>query len=74
MQFRLSQDDPYFYVYCGVLALISLGVYWFIWKRNSMLANILVFGALVGLMAYLTNWDYALNHYFRVSNWRIPGS
>jgi hypothetical protein len=69
---RISTDDPYFYGYVAAAALVGLLVYWYIWKKNSRLANLLVFGALIGLMAYLADWDYLLNNYFRVSSWRFP--
>lgn len=72
--FSLDPYDPYYYAKIGACALAGIVVYWLIWKKNARLANWIVFGATIALIAYLTNWDYILNHWFRVTEWSFPGS
>ncbi len=66
--------DPYFYLESAAIAALTLALYWFIWKKNSLLANVLVFCAVIALLVYLVDWNYFLNHYFRISGWHVPGS
>lgn len=65
------QHNPYFYQICAALGVISVLVYWQIYKRNAKLANILAFGLLFGLICYLIDWDYVLNRYFIINQWNV---
>lgn len=67
-----NKYHPYYYPILGGIALLSVILYWFIWKKNARLANFLVFGSLFALACYLVNWDYNLREYFMISNWKLP--
>lgn len=67
-----NQYHPYYYPILGGIGLLSIVIYWFVWKKNARLANFIVFGMLVVLACYLINWDYRLRDYFMISDWKLP--
>ncbi len=69
---NFDQHHPYFYPVIIGASLATIIIYWFIWRKDARLANILVGGAVFGVICYLINWDYALRHYFIISSWRLP--
>ena len=68
----LDRYDPYFWPKIAGISAACLGVYYFIWKKNSRLANFLVFGAAFALPCSLLDWDSVLHRFFRVSGWAFP--
>ena len=70
----LNSADQILYAKLAAAGVASIVIYWLVWKWNARFANLLVFVALVALLVFATNWDYALNNYFRVSSWNLPSN
>ena len=68
----MNKYDPYLYYKLAGGVVVGAIVYWRIWKINGRVANFIVFGLAFGLFCYVLDWDYILNHYFRVTQWNLP--
>ena len=69
---KFDEYHPYFYPVIAGVSLVIVIIYWLIWRKNARLANWFVGTAVVALICYLINWDYALRKYFIISTWKLP--